>query len=152
MRDVKPVRDTLELCGIATAMLKGAGFVLHCASRRSEACYYKWPGREELLRVAARSKDEVDGLGNVVARITFDGTCLTGPGLMRISDDKIEQVVAAGIGRYFLARRYPRPSARWRMISRRTLPTSILTAVRRGLKPPRASLPPLFSQQIEQRE
>lgn len=84
-------------------MLKGAGFEFHCSSRSTEACYYRWPGKRSLLRVARHRKDKTpQGLNHVAGRITFNGTILTGPEEMRISDDKVRAVVALGIGEYFL--------------------------------------------------
>jgi hypothetical protein len=99
----KPLRCTLELCALAGQMLREAGFVLHTASRKSTATYYRWPGRSDQLRVADHAKDKKpNGLERVVARVTFSGAHAANPGYMRISDDKVEQMVAQAIGRYFM--------------------------------------------------
>lgn len=99
----KPVISTFEACARAADLVKSAGFELRHVSRRSEACYYGLPGRRALLRIAAHSKnDDWVGLTNVVARVTFNGTCLNALGEMRLLPEKLENMVATAIGRYML--------------------------------------------------
>ena len=99
----KPVQDTADLCNRAADMLRGAGFVLHTASRKTEACYYHLPGRNELLRVATHtSNGRTMGLGKVVSKITFGNDASERPGTLRISNEKVESLVAGAIGRYMI--------------------------------------------------
>lgn len=97
--------DTLELCNRAGEMLKGVGFVHYQTSMKTEAAYYRWPDRPHLIRVATHSvkgsRSKI-GLGKVVAAITFRGNHADPPGMMNISEEKIETIVAGAIGRYFL--------------------------------------------------
>ncbi len=100
---MKPTQDTLDLCERATTMLRAAGFVLSCVSQKTEACYYRWPDRHHLIRIAAhRYRGPVAGLGQVVSKITFNGTHHDPPGLMKISDEKVGTIVEQAIGQYFL--------------------------------------------------
>lgn len=94
---------TLALCQEAGEMLKRAGFVHHQTSMKTEAVYYKWPGRQEKIRVAEHArKTSGSNRNNIVAKITFRGTHMDPPGMMNISDEKFEKVVAMAIGQYFL--------------------------------------------------
>ena len=103
------IYDTLELCDLASARLKEAGFVLAYSSDRSEACYYRWPGRPEVLRVAAhrfrKGWGTRGGAGDarVAAVLTFNHHQVDAPGRMKIAEEKIESMIASAIGRYFLA-------------------------------------------------
>lgn len=113
MSKAKTQQRTLDLCNRAAEMVKDAGFVLHTVSRTTEACYYKWPDREHLLRIAAHSKRSAPPgirVEMVVGKITFNGCCHDDPGKMKISDSKVEQMVATAIGYYFM--RSATPSAR----------------------------------------
>jgi hypothetical protein len=95
--------DTLELCARAGEILKRVGFVHHQTSLKTEAAYYKWPGRRELLRIAAHSrKKPCFGLDPVAAKITFSGNCLDPPGNIRMANGVFERMLAGAIGRYFL--------------------------------------------------
>lgn len=96
---------TLDLCSWVAVLLKGAGFEFRNSSRKTEACYYGWPGNENLLRVGAhgiRRGERNEKLGNVVATVTFNGNCHDAPGTIRISLRKAETMVASAIGFYFL--------------------------------------------------
>lgn len=94
----------LEAYHLALDLVKKAGFTLHTASMRSEACYYSHPARHPLLlRVATHvSKRPPMGLqANTVARVTIS------PQDRGLLDDHhaplhVENMVAIGIGRYFL--------------------------------------------------
>ena len=99
----KPDRPVSELCHGAADLLKQAGFVFHCASRSTEACYYRWPGKQSLIRIAAHSKDKANGLSHVAGKITFGEDMICDkPGYARISDEAFRSKVARGIGEYFL--------------------------------------------------
>lgn len=97
--------STFELCDRAAEILKRVGFVHHQTSRQTEAAYYRWPDRPQLIRVAAhgrkRSKRRV-GHRNVFACITFRDGGEPDSGMMRISEQKIESVIAKAVGLYFI--------------------------------------------------
>ena len=103
------IYDTLELCDLASARLKEAGFVLAYSSDSSEACYYRWPDRPEVLRVAAhrfkkgKGYKRDDGAARVASVLTFNHHLSDAPGKMKIAEEKIESMIASAIGRYFLA-------------------------------------------------
>jgi hypothetical protein len=98
----KPDRDTLELCAEAGEMIKRAGFVRLVTSMKTEAVYYRWPDRNDVIRVASH-KGNAFGLNRIAARITFgNDRNESRPRTLRISDEKFEAIIAAGIGRYFL--------------------------------------------------
>ncbi len=100
---MKPTQNTLDLCDRAATMLRAAGFIFVNVSMKTEACYYRWPDRPHLLRIAAhRLKNPPIGLGPVVSKITFNGTHVDRPGMMKIADPKVDAVVEQAIGRYFL--------------------------------------------------
>ena len=97
--------DTLKLCAIAGEILTRVGFVHHQTSMLTPAVYDRWPDRTQLIRVAEHSGKKTrknGGLGSVVANITFNGTHLDPPGTMNIKEEKIEAVIGAAIGKYFL--------------------------------------------------
>jgi hypothetical protein len=100
----KRVIATLAACDEAATLLKSAGFVLANVSLRSEASYYRWPGRDGLIRVATHGSDgAMVGLGHVLAKITFPPYRFTGkPDHIIINPDKVRTVVAIAIGLYFL--------------------------------------------------
>jgi len=102
MKQPKPSYSTLDLCARAAEMVKQAGFIHHKTSMKTEACYYRWPDRSDLLRIATHSKGGNLMLGKIVSRITFNGCCYDQPGMMKIADQKVESTVAAAIGRYFM--------------------------------------------------
>ena len=103
------IYDTLELCNLASARLKEAGFVFAYSSAGSEACYYRWPDRPEVLRVAAHQFRKGwgtrggSGDARVAAVLTFNHHQADMPGKMKIAQEKIESMIASAIGRYFLA-------------------------------------------------
>lgn len=88
----------LEACNLAADMIKAAGFEFRYASFRSEACYYGWPERTTLLRIAAHSHDKgVNGLGKIVSRLTLNSQSIKFK-----SPDTMERIIALAIGHYFL--------------------------------------------------
>lgn len=88
----------LEACNVAAFRLKSVGFEFRYSSMKSEACYYGWPDRQELLRIAAHSHDnDVRGLGKVVSRLTLNRQSIKFK-----SPESMEHVIALAIGHYFL--------------------------------------------------
>ena len=104
----KPVFNVFVLCDEAAALLRQAGFEHRYTSRRSEAVYFGLPGRKALLRVARHGgnsgRQPIAGRTDepVVARVTFRGSYVDGPDEMRISAEKVEQMIAQAIGQYML--------------------------------------------------
>lgn len=80
-------------------MIKAVGFEFRYASNQTEACYYGWPGKSTILRIAAHKNDRgmVSGVGKVVSRLT-----LTSQSTKVKSLGAMETIVALAIGRYFL--------------------------------------------------
>lgn len=82
----------------AAQLIRRAGFVFVNKASNSESQYYAWPGYDDKLRLSAhkwrgeRSTNKTD----VVSKITFHNN------LIDITEQKVENLVAAGIGRYFL--------------------------------------------------
>lgn len=98
---------TLELCARAGELLKRVGFVHYQTSMKTESTYYRWPDRVYLIRVASHGGRQSRSMWpgarkHVIAKITFRGTHLDPKGMMNISDEKVENIVAMAIGRYFL--------------------------------------------------
>ena len=100
-RGYKPTQNVDALCAAAAEMLKKAGFELRHTSRRSEACYYALPGRDDLIRVAAHKWGGVSGLSRVSAKITFSQGD-SRPGHMKMHPDKVRNMVAQAIGFYMM--------------------------------------------------
>ena len=100
----KERRDCLELCNRAADLLRLAGFEFRHASRTTEACYYGWPGRSELIRVAAHAfGGAVQGKADVIAKITYGTDMPQGRGAtVKISMQSADRRVAEAIGHYFL--------------------------------------------------
>lgn len=101
-REPKPVVSTLDMVHEAARLMKMAGFILHCPSRKTEACYYKLPGRTSLIRVAAHAKTKSLISRDVVASLTFVGTHLMDTGHMRLRRDQFEKMVHLAVGRYMI--------------------------------------------------
>ena len=59
-------------------LVKKAGFILHENSMQSEACYYRYPGKSGLLRIAAhrysRTQSRLNPAKNVICCLTFGET------------------------------------------------------------------------------
>jgi hypothetical protein len=73
MNQCKRIWTTLEACAEASVFLKRAGFVLVNASMTTEATYYRLPGREGVIRIAAHGSGSksMPGLPRVLAKLTF---------------------------------------------------------------------------------
>lgn len=93
---------TKDIIESAVEMLKRAGFEFVCASRVSEAAYYRFPGRVGLLRVAAHggSKKKTQHGEDVVARLTFGEK--RNDGFTGIHPEKVEFKTARMIGVYMM--------------------------------------------------
>lgn len=103
-KDPKPDLDIYQLCEMASERLQQAGFELTYVSMKSEARYFSWPGRKDLLRVAAHSRDNKTlGVGRTVAKLTFPPSSPI-PGFLRITETKAESMIAFAVGQYFMRR------------------------------------------------
>lgn len=98
----KPTVSVDDMAHEASRLLRMAGFELAMASRYTESCYYRWPGRSALLRVSTHAKRKSIISGDVIEAITFRGTHLTGSGAMRLHSHKFELIVWRAIGRYMI--------------------------------------------------
>lgn len=102
--------DAFTACEIAANLVKVAGFELHYISMKSEARYYRFPGYDGLLRIAAhKGGKKRDGVaGDTWAKITFhfEHGAKSRP--------NIENHTATAIGFYFMrgAQRRNSPSPR----------------------------------------
>ncbi len=86
---------------VAAQMLKAAGFYHYQTSLRSEAAYYKFPGRSEVLRLSSHPRNK----GKTLYGLNVVASCLTinfrgGTTALRATD--IENRVAMAIGYFFL--------------------------------------------------
>lgn len=100
-----------ELCQRTGDMLKAIGFEQVYISRKTEACYYKLPGRFGLLRVSAhRNKHPPIGLDPIASKITFRGNCHSGANLLVTSENGFMTQVYIGIGQYMMRSAEQKPS------------------------------------------
>lgn len=95
-----------EACAIAGEMLRNAGFEHRKTSMRSEAVYYGWPGRHQVIRVARHKagQSELNGVP-VMASVVFNERNFKpdAAGVRSISRGYIIREVGAAIGQYMLA-------------------------------------------------
>lgn len=106
MREPKRIITTLEACYEASKLLKAAGFEMVNVSMRSEAVYYRFPGRSGVIRVADHSGGgkSLAGLDRVLAKLTFLPHKLARiPGTLVIGEHQMHNIVCAAIGRYMIA-------------------------------------------------
>lgn len=96
---------TLEACATATTLLRKAGFEVAYVSMRSEAVYFRFPGRPGVLRVADHAGGKgMPGLDRVLAKLTFLPHRLRKePDTLAIGDTSMHNLVCAAIGRYMIA-------------------------------------------------
>lgn len=92
--------DRLAMVDYAVARLKRAGFELAYASMKSEACYYRFPGRDGVIRVAAH---RYGGAADYAVTLPVFACLTFGRQMRPRSDAALETVVALAVGRYFLA-------------------------------------------------
>ena len=98
----KPVHEVFDLIEYASQMLKKVGFEVSYVSRQSEAVYYRFPGRDGLLRLATHSKNRTPfGLNEPVSKLTFNGDIPGNPGKTKSSLDALDNRIHAAIGKYF---------------------------------------------------
>lgn len=90
----------LEACALAGEMLRGVGFEHRYTSFVSEAAYYGWPGKFQVIRVACHKahRTELNGVP-VIATITFnEKNFLHG----KIPKQKVIKQISEAIGKYLL--------------------------------------------------
>ena len=93
----------LNACLVAESLVEQAGFVRVHASQRSEATYWRLPGRHGVVRVATHKKRSKRGPdGPTVACITFQGQGTEADGSLRLAPHALEFVVAQSIGLYMI--------------------------------------------------
>jgi hypothetical protein len=101
-----PTMTNVEAYHFAQELVKKAGFALHVASMRSEACYYSHPARAPLLLRLATHKSKRSLIGmraSTVARLTLRDNAGH-----YYSEEHVRNMLAMAIGRYFM--NDPRPS------------------------------------------
>lgn len=105
-RPRKPLQHNLLLCQRAGELLKRAGFVVMNVSMKTEAVYYRFPGRVGSIRVAAHKSDHGKSSRRrpygppVLAKLTFRGDGAGGMGVLRLSDIAFFQRIWIAIGKY----------------------------------------------------
>jgi hypothetical protein len=95
----------LEACRVAGEILKAAGFELRYTSMKSEACYYGWPGRPDVLRVAAHRHGHEDRWQMpVAATLTFNAANFRErkSGIPHLSRTHLMERLATAVGKYML--------------------------------------------------
>lgn len=117
-RTRKPVRLRTDVLDEAIALVKAAGFEFVAAAHNRETVYYRWPGREEQLRLSLHGrKGTRHPQGHlVIASVSFGVSrgrnstiAPAGPHEIRMSEQALFGHVASAIGRYFL-KSGPNPS------------------------------------------
>lgn len=92
---------SLEACDRASIILRELGFRLTYTSMKSEACYYKLPGFDGVVRIAAHRLGRTEHRkmsSPVVANVTF-GLCQG-----NLSQQQIGQRVTFALGKYLTER------------------------------------------------
>ena len=98
-----PVFNVHDLCARAHEALKAAGFERVAVSMKSEAVYFRLPGRHGLLRVAThKTKQGSIGLDAIVATLTFRGNRFNAPEEMTCSEEGLETMLMIAVGRYIM--------------------------------------------------
>jgi hypothetical protein len=99
-----PDHDVFDLCTYAAEVLIRAGFQWHETSRQTESCYYKFPGRDGVLRVGTHKRKKPDkNKDRIYGKITFAPTpVLSPPGMIRMTEQAIESKIAYAIGTYLM--------------------------------------------------
>lgn len=106
-----PIIRTLDACDLAAAMLRAAGYEVAHVSLRSEATYYRLPGRAGVIRVAAHRHEKPPiGLDPVLAKITFSPHKFSGPDHIGIREEAMRGRVYTAIGQHFVKSASPPPS------------------------------------------
>lgn len=109
-KPLKEPRSVHGCCAYAIDLLKRIGFEKAYVSMKSEAVYFKFPGRHGVLRVATHpTKRGAIGLDNIVAKLTFRGNSYDDPEMMRCSDEKVDSMIWLAIGQYMVNSAVERP-------------------------------------------
>jgi hypothetical protein len=98
-----------DACRHAGEILLRAGFQLRHRSLKSEACYYVWPDRRGLLRIAAHAgRGEVIDGQPIIAKLTFGYASPRDAQKQSLvlTMDQLEAQTAAAIGRFMIASGY----------------------------------------------
>lgn len=102
-----PLIPVLELADRAAKELKAAGFYHAQTSMKSEAAYYRLPGRHGLLRIAChKSKREPIGMNYVAATITFCGGKRDRAHL-HCDDMRFNNMIWTAVGQYMMRSAQP---------------------------------------------
>jgi len=102
--------SVLELCNRAAEALKAVGFERVQVSMKSEATYYRLPGRHGLLRIAThKSKRTPIGMDYVAATLTFNGG-KRDRDTMIMKDSRFEGMLWVAVGQYILRSGAPHES------------------------------------------
>lgn len=88
----------------AAGILRAIGFEFNCSSMMTEATYYNWPGRTEVIRIASHGRHKKRTAHRrtgttTIAYITFPLDKLVRAHLI---EKFFEERVACGIGKYFM--------------------------------------------------
>ena len=95
----------LDACDRAAKLVRKAGFALVCASMKSTACYYSYPSRHGVLRIATYRKggrNEWSKDGPTLVSVTFPDGGVNKDGHLHLTEEYIENHVANAIGLYLL--------------------------------------------------
>jgi hypothetical protein len=98
--------DSAEACRRAGEIVMAAGFQLRHRSLKSEACYYGFPGRQGLLRIAAHAgKAEIIDGQLIIAKLTFTYASpkAAQQQSLLLTRDQLEAQTASAIGRFIIA-------------------------------------------------
>ena len=109
-KEPKRIITVYEAADEAIAILKRAGFEFVNVSMRSEAVYYRFPGRHGVIRVATHSGGKaVPGLDRTLAKLTFLPHKLRKePDTLVITENSLHSLVCAAIGRYMVHSNEPK--------------------------------------------
>ena len=95
----------LDACDRAAKLVRKAGFALVCASMKSTACYYSYPNRHGVLRIATHRKggrNEWSKDGPTLVSVTFPDGGVRKDCHLYMTEEYIENHVANAIGLYLL--------------------------------------------------
>lgn len=99
----------LEACDKAAEFIKRAGFNLVWVSMQSTSCYYKFPNRHGVLRIATHRKggrNEWSIDGPTIVSITFPEGSIKKDGYLHLSNEYIENYSANAIGLYLIRSKF----------------------------------------------
>lgn len=104
---VLPFLSVIEAIELAASLLKHAGFVLAFPSLKSEACYYTYPGRIGLIRIAAHKHNKTHrnyswGQKKLITKITFRTSKGNRDGITPFNANSLFTHIQVPIGKFFL--------------------------------------------------